>query len=263
MLNESCFRYQIGKTQLGIQLALNVQIPEVFNGNEGTCIYIDTEGSFLPERAAEMAQELSSHLTRLVKVQRLKSTPSASSTSHAGMDLLTAQTLAAEEMTMERFLAGITYYRCHTQSEFLAILHLLPSLLTTKSTSTTTSTSNPTSSKPLPPVKLIILDSIAFLFRADIQEINARNRILAEVIQSCNTIVYEHHLAMVMMNHVTTKIVKIPSSHLLGYNPGDETAEQSQVAPKHSSATTAVWQKDAAMMMISQDEQGVLFRGKR
>lgn len=34
----------VGKTQLSMQLALDVQIPEVFSGAAGAAIYIDTEG---------------------------------------------------------------------------------------------------------------------------------------------------------------------------------------------------------------------------
>jgi RAD51-like protein 2 len=37
----------VGKTQLAIQLAVDVQIPELFGGNGGEAIYIDTEGSFM------------------------------------------------------------------------------------------------------------------------------------------------------------------------------------------------------------------------
>ncbi|XP_021904350.1 DNA repair protein RAD51 homolog 3 isoform X3 [Carica papaya] len=46
----------IGKTQLGIQLAVNVQIPHNFGGLGGKAIYIDTEGSFMVERAIQIAE---------------------------------------------------------------------------------------------------------------------------------------------------------------------------------------------------------------
>jgi RAD51-like protein 2 len=32
---------------MSIQLAVNVQIPEMFGGNGGEAIFIDTEGSFM------------------------------------------------------------------------------------------------------------------------------------------------------------------------------------------------------------------------
>ncbi|KAJ6400401.1 hypothetical protein OIU84_015950 [Salix udensis] len=46
----------IGKTQLGIQLAVNVQMPSYCGGLGGKAIYIDTEGSFMVERAQEIAE---------------------------------------------------------------------------------------------------------------------------------------------------------------------------------------------------------------
>ncbi len=74
-----------------IQLALDVQIPECFRGRGGTAVYlgklvtclrfeshqifsffhkreIDTEGSFIPERAAGMASELAKHLSNISRV---------------------------------------------------------------------------------------------------------------------------------------------------------------------------------------------------
>ncbi|XP_059318255.1 DNA repair protein RAD51 homolog 3 isoform X2 [Lycium ferocissimum] len=46
----------IGKTQLGIQLAVNVQIPMDYGGLQGKAVYIDTEGSFMVERALQIAE---------------------------------------------------------------------------------------------------------------------------------------------------------------------------------------------------------------
>ncbi|XP_061997956.1 DNA repair protein RAD51 homolog 3 isoform X2 [Rosa rugosa] len=46
----------IGKTQLGIQLAVNVQIPVDCGGLGGKAVYIDTEGSFMVERTLQIAE---------------------------------------------------------------------------------------------------------------------------------------------------------------------------------------------------------------
>jgi len=48
--------YRTGKTQLAHQLAVNVQLPPERGGLEGRAIYIDTEGTFRPERIYQMAQ---------------------------------------------------------------------------------------------------------------------------------------------------------------------------------------------------------------
>lgn len=44
------------KTQLGLQLAVNVQLPKDKGGLEGKVIFIDTEGTFRPERIIELAK---------------------------------------------------------------------------------------------------------------------------------------------------------------------------------------------------------------
>ncbi|PAN30047.1 hypothetical protein PAHAL_5G270100 [Panicum hallii] len=46
----------VGKTQLGIQLAINVQIPVEYGGLGGKAVYIDTEGSFMVERVYQIAE---------------------------------------------------------------------------------------------------------------------------------------------------------------------------------------------------------------
>ncbi|MFH0956666.1 MAG: DNA repair and recombination protein RadA [Candidatus Aenigmatarchaeota archaeon] len=45
-----------GKSQLGLQLSVNVQLPKDKGGLSGKTIFIDTEGTFRPERVQQMAQ---------------------------------------------------------------------------------------------------------------------------------------------------------------------------------------------------------------
>lgn len=47
-----------GKTQLGLQLAVNVQLPEERGGLNGAVVFIDTENTFRPERIRQMAENL-------------------------------------------------------------------------------------------------------------------------------------------------------------------------------------------------------------
>lgn len=44
---ELCGVPGIGKSQLCMQFALDVQIPELFGGNGAETVYIDTEGSLV------------------------------------------------------------------------------------------------------------------------------------------------------------------------------------------------------------------------
>ncbi len=55
-ITEAYGRFGSGKTQLGLQLAVNVQLPKDEGGLEGTCLFIDTENTFRPERVVQMAE---------------------------------------------------------------------------------------------------------------------------------------------------------------------------------------------------------------
>jgi len=47
--------YRTGKTQIAHQLCVNVQLPYEEGGIEGNALYIDSEGTFRPERIVQMA----------------------------------------------------------------------------------------------------------------------------------------------------------------------------------------------------------------
>lgn len=46
-----------GKSQIGFQLAVNVQLPKEKGGLNGRCIFIDTESTFRPERIMQIAEQ--------------------------------------------------------------------------------------------------------------------------------------------------------------------------------------------------------------
>ncbi len=48
--------FRTGKTQIAHQLCVNVQLPKEEGGIEGNALYIDTEGTFRPERIIQMAE---------------------------------------------------------------------------------------------------------------------------------------------------------------------------------------------------------------
>ena len=45
-----------GKTQLCHTLAVTCQLPTDMGGGEGKCLYVDTEGTFRPERLLAVAE---------------------------------------------------------------------------------------------------------------------------------------------------------------------------------------------------------------
>ncbi|XP_057572249.1 DNA repair protein RAD51 homolog 3 isoform X2 [Hippopotamus amphibius kiboko] len=59
---EICGAPGVGKTQLCMQLAVDVQIPECFGGVEGEAVFLDTEGSFMVDRVVDLANACIQHL---------------------------------------------------------------------------------------------------------------------------------------------------------------------------------------------------------
>ena len=55
-ITEAFGAYGSGKTQLGLSLAVNCQMPIEMGGAEGKAVYIDTEGTFRPERISQIAE---------------------------------------------------------------------------------------------------------------------------------------------------------------------------------------------------------------
>lgn len=54
--------FRTGKTQLCHTLAVTCQLPISQGGGEGKCLYIDTEGTFRPERLLAVSKILHSHI---------------------------------------------------------------------------------------------------------------------------------------------------------------------------------------------------------
>ncbi|KAF8947298.1 recombinase rad51, partial [Haplosporangium bisporale] len=48
--------FRTGKSQICHMLAVTCQLPVAMNGGEGKCLYIDTEGTFRPERLLSIAE---------------------------------------------------------------------------------------------------------------------------------------------------------------------------------------------------------------
>jgi len=66
-VTEFCGVPGVGKTQLGIQLAVDVQIPVVFGGVGGKAVYIDTEGSFGIDRVQDIASAAVGHVASMAR----------------------------------------------------------------------------------------------------------------------------------------------------------------------------------------------------
>ena len=135
----------VGKTQLAMQLALAVQLPEALNGLDGDAIYIDTEGSFFAPRCLAMAESL------LAQIQ--------DEASRHGSPAQRAEVGALVKSGARAMLGRIHYYRVHDLAEQLAVCHVLPE--------TIGEIARKAPGRPGRCVRLVVVDSIAFHVRAN------------------------------------------------------------------------------------------------
>lgn len=66
-ITEAYGAFGSGKTQLGLALAVNVQLPIEQGGANGKAVYIDTEGTFRPERIRQLAERYDANSDKVLK----------------------------------------------------------------------------------------------------------------------------------------------------------------------------------------------------
>lgn len=66
-ITEAFGAFGSGKTQLGLNLAVNVQLPIEKGGASGKAVYIDTEGTFRPERIRQIAEGIDANPEMVLK----------------------------------------------------------------------------------------------------------------------------------------------------------------------------------------------------
>ncbi|KAI1903491.1 hypothetical protein AGOR_G00027740 [Albula goreensis] len=167
--SEICGVPGVGKTQLCIQLAVDVQIPLCFGGLGGQVVYIDTEGSFLVQRVVDMAKSAVEHCSQLAED--------------------TEQREALKEFTVETILSNLFLFRCHDYVELLAEIYLLPNFLAQH-----------------PEVRLVVIDSIASPFRHGFEDLSYRTRLLSGLAQRLIQMATLQSVAVVLTNQMTTKV---------------------------------------------------------
>ena len=166
-----------GKSQLGIQLAMDVGIPTYLGGVDGECVYIDSEGSFMAQRAKEIAEGLAGHIANLSR----RKAPNGS--------------LSPPPPTAESLMRGVHVFRVFDHVEQLAVIAFLPSFLAAH-----------------PRVRLLVLDSVAFHFRRGFDDFSVRSRLLASMAQQLIAVARQRQMAVVAINQLTTRIAAAGSS---------------------------------------------------
>nr|XP_023904965.1 DNA repair protein RAD51 homolog 3 [Quercus suber] len=162
----------IGKTQLGIQLAINVQIPVDYGGLGGKAIYIDTEGSFMVERALQFAEACIEDMSECGALLR--------------KDFQACQL----KMHPNNILENIFYFRVCSYTEQIALINYLDKFISEHKD-----------------VKIVIVDSVTFHFRQDFDDMALRTRLLSGMALKLMKLAKDFSLAVVLLNQVTTKYI--------------------------------------------------------
>lgn len=66
-ITEAFGAYGSGKTQLSLTLSVNVQLPIEKGGANGKCVFIDTEGTFRPQRIRQIAESMGANPEKVLK----------------------------------------------------------------------------------------------------------------------------------------------------------------------------------------------------
>ena len=66
-ITEAYGAFGSGKTQLALSLTVNVQMPKEKGGAEGKAVFIDTEGTFRPERIKQFAEGIGANYEKVLK----------------------------------------------------------------------------------------------------------------------------------------------------------------------------------------------------
>jgi RAD51-like protein 2 len=168
-LTELCGPPGAGKTQFCMQVCVSVTIPIEMGGIGGGALYLDTEGSFSPYRVMDMAE---------AQYQLLKKTISKRNI-----------TLSSPLPSKEDIATRIRYCRARDLTEQMAFIRCLSDIL-----------------EKHPDIKLVIVDSVAFHFRHDFQDLSMRAKLLSRLAQTLNSCAAQYNVAIVVTNHITTRI---------------------------------------------------------
>jgi len=164
----------LGKTTFCFQLSLNAQIPRSLNGVDGDTIYIDTEHSLNATRIKEMTSNFVEHCNEVMQ-KNLKQN--------------SQHRVPNELLSEEKVMSRIHVHReCSEIEDLVRVILSLESFLQCNNN-----------------VKLIVIDSIAFLMYTEKQTFASQTKVLYGVGQALFKIVNKFSVAVVITNNMTTK----------------------------------------------------------
>ena len=147
-------------------------------------MYIETEGSFMAERARDVADASVRHMREVLKSY----SRGEEGEERVDEERVKEMEASLEDFTTERVLRGIYLFRCHEVTELLAALETLGEFIAER-----------------PKIRLVVIDSVAFHFRQDFQDMALRTTILSKMTNRLMSIATSQQVAVVTVNQVTVK----------------------------------------------------------
>jgi hypothetical protein len=167
-----------------MQMGVSCFLPKKFGGlgRDASCLYVDTEGSFISSRYREIA---SAAVAQVVKVTHQQQW--TAQWSPAEVEEMRSET---SSFSVERVLEGTKVMRLTQLTDLLALVQGLRSIVDTSG------------------VKLVIIDSIAFPFRSAASKHDARqmSAMLFHCGQLLQSVCRESRVGLMVTNHMTTRM---------------------------------------------------------
>lgn len=177
MITELCGPPGSGKTQLCLQLSVNVQIPSTLGGLEGRVAYLDTNYGFSPQRIKELSLGCYEHFSKLVRLRK----------QHEAAKL--------DNFLPDSILGNILYTHVTTYTHVLEAIAVIQNKLHDGDK-----------------IRLVVIDSLSFLIRNTINRTLERVRCLHEILTQLHKLAHRFGCAIVITNDVTTQLISDTSS---------------------------------------------------
>ncbi|XP_065078188.1 DNA repair protein RAD51 homolog 3-like [Ochlerotatus camptorhynchus] len=170
MITEFCGPPGSGKTQMCLQLCINVQIPLQLGGLGAKAVYFDTNVGFHPLRLEEIATACVRHCQKVVLTNKGELAS------------------ATNNFTVDSLMDGVYYKHIHGIDEMLDGIDTLEKLF-----------------KVGDKIKLVVIDSISFLIRNNIESTLERIRVDHIILTKLHVLAQRYKCAIVITNDVTTR----------------------------------------------------------
>ena len=171
-----------GKTTLALQISVDALLPSSYGGVQGEVIYVDTEGSFDCQRCLDLAVGLVEHIIIINERKKRKAAGSGSSPS----------TLDPGDFTPDKITQAVHVFRPTTLDDLVSVILTVPSFMRSRI------------ELGHPPVKVLVVDSLAFLLRGGVNDDPSVYRETQRVICLIDDICKSFDVAGVVVNQMTT-----------------------------------------------------------